>query len=175
MSPRLAVSVISVVAILLMMLVEMQLSRYNERRLRAAGAVEPHCDVYRVMAWAYPLAFIVMAVEGALAGPVPGTTTIVGGALLGAAKALKFWAIAALGERWTFRVLVPPAAPLVSGGPYAFVRHPNYVAVIGELVSMALLVGARVTGPVATLLFALLIRQRIRVEERALQRHPPCS
>ena len=174
MSPQLAISAISVTAVLLMMLAEMQLSRYNERALRARGAAEPPDDVYRTMAWVYPGLFVVMGLEGALLGPPPGVTTLAGAALLGVSKALKFWAIASLGTRWTFRVLVPRGAPMVTGGPYAFVRHPNYVAVMGELASMALLVGARMSGPVALLVFGVLIRHRIRVEEAAL-RHPPCS
>jgi methyltransferase len=174
MSPQVAVSVIAGIAVLLMMLAEMQLSRHNERVLRARGAVEPPEDVYRTMAWAYPAFFVVMAVEGAIFGPAPGPATLAGAALLGVSKALKFWAIAALGGRWTFRVLVPPGGALVTGGPYAFLRHPNYVAVMGELASMGLLVGARISAPVAMVLFGVLIRQRIRVEETAL-RHPPCS
>jgi methyltransferase len=71
-------------------------------------------------------------------------------------------------------VLVLSGAPLVTQGPYAFVRHPNYIAVVGELLGMALLVGARVTGPLASVLFSLLLARRIRVEDRAL-RHPPGS
>jgi methyltransferase len=88
--------------------------------------------------------------------------------VLVASKALKGWAIASLGRRWTFRVLVVPGASLVTRGPYALARHPNYIAVIGELAGMALLVGARVIGPIATVLFSLLIRRRISVENRAL-------
>src|SRR5262245_6405145 len=159
MSPQLAVSAISAVAVLLMMLVESQLSRYNERSLRAAGAFEPPDDVYRIMSWAYPGAFVAMALEGAFFGPPPGLVTLVGAGLLGASKVLKFWAIASLGRRWTFRVLVPPGSALVVTGPYSVVRHPNYIAVVGELVSMALLVGARVTGPIAVLFFGLLLRK----------------
>ena len=174
MSPQVAISATAVAAVLLMMLAEMQLSRYNERTLRANGAVEPPDDVYRTMAWVYPLLFVVMGLEGAAWGQTPGITTLVGVILLGVSKGLKFWAIAALGTRWTFRVLVPPGSALVTTGPYGFLRHPNYVAVMGELASMALIVGARVTGPVAMLLFGVLIRHRIRVEETAL-RHPPCS
>jgi methyltransferase len=174
MSPQVAISATAVIAMLLMMLAELQLSRYNERTLRALGAVEPRDDVYRTMAWVYPLLFVLMALEGAAWGPAPGVTTLAGVVLLGASKALKFWAIASLGSRWTFRVLVPPGSSLVSTGPYGLLRHPNYVAVMGELASMALVVGARVTGPVAMLLFGVLMRHRIRVEETAL-RHPPCS
>ena len=174
MSGSLAVSAISVVAVLLIMVAESRLSTRNERTLRAAGAVEPQDDVIAAMAVAYPGSFLAMALEGALSGPEPGSTTITGGELYGAAKALKFWAIGSLGARWTFRVLVPPGAPLVVTGPYAYLRHPNYVAVIGELAGFAILVGASISGPLATLLFAWLIRRRIKVEERAL-RHPPCN
>ena len=155
------------------MLVEAAISRRNEKRLLARGAVEPAGDVYRTMQWAYPGAFVAMAFEGALVGPVPGLATYVGGALMLFSKLLKYWAIASLGHRWTFRVLVVPD-PLVTRGPYQWMRHPNYVAVIGELVSMALLVGARVAGPVGILLFSLLIKRRIAVEDRAL-RHLTCS
>jgi methyltransferase len=168
MSPTVAVTCIALLAVLLMMLVELQLSRFNERTMRARGATEPAADVYATMAWVYPACFVAMAIEGALLGPAPGSGTLVGVALFGAAKALKFWAIATLGVRWTFRVLVVPGTPLVSRGPYAWLRHPNYVAVVGELVSFAVLVGAPLTGLVSVVAFGTLLRRRIRVEERAL-------
>ena len=159
-------------AVLCMMLGESLISRRHTQQLLQRGAVEPPDDVYSMMRWAYPGAFLAMAVEGALSSP-PGAPIVAAGALLlGAAKALKWWAMASLGPRWTFRVLVVPDAPLVNTGPYAVVRHPNYVAVVGELLSMALLVGAAVTGPIAVLLFSLLLRQRMRIEDRAL-RYPP--
>lgn len=168
------IAVVSLLAVLLVMLAESQVSRRNERRLRQYDVLEPPDDVYWMMRWAYPAAFVAMAAEGALFGPPAGVTTIAGVVLLGVSKALKWWAVASLGTRWTFRVLIVPGAPLVRSGPYAVLRHPNYVAVVGELVSMALLVGARVSGPVVTLLFGLLLRQRIRVENRVLQ-YPPCT
>ena len=60
----------------------------------------------------------------------------------------------------------------MDAGPYALLRHLNYVAVVGELLGMALLVGAAVTGPIAVLLFTPLLRQRIRIEDRALRLSP---
>lgn len=168
------VATVSLIAVLLMMGAELLLSRRHDARLRALGAWEPPGDVYATMRWAYPGAFVLMAVEGGVAGPMPGLATIAGVVVLAASKLLKAWAIAALGPRWTFRVLVVPGAPLVTHGPYAFVRHPNYIAVIGELLGMALVVGARATGPLAIVLFSLLLRRRIAVENRAL-RHPSCS
>src|SRR5262245_14603139 len=173
MSPVLIASLASL-AVFGMMLVEWRISMRNERRLRDAGAIEPAQDVYATMQWVYPAAFAVMALEGAILGSGSRITTFAGALLMTASKALKFWAIASLGWRWTFRVLVVPGAPLVGHGPYAMLRHPNYVAVIGELVSMAVLVNAWVTGPLAMVLFSLLLRSRISVENRAL-RHPACS
>ena len=46
--------------------------------------------------------------------------------------------------------------------------HPNYVAVVGELAGVALLTGARVSGPLATLAFGLLMMKRVAIERRAL-------
>lgn len=165
---RLVVASASLLIVLVIMVAELLLSRRNERRLRARGAWEPADDVYRTMRWAYPAAFVLMAVEGGVIGADPGPATVGGALVLAASKSLKAWVIASLGPRWTFRVLVLPGAALVTRGPYAFARHPNYIAVIGELAGMALLVGARVTGPLATVLFSLLIRRRIAVENRAL-------
>jgi methyltransferase len=172
-SPFLVASV-ALLAVFAMMLVELRISRHNERLLRGSGAVEAPRDVYARMQWAYPGAFVAMAVEGAIFGSGPGLNTLIGTLLMVLSKAVKYWAVASLGHRWTFRVLVVPGSSLVVHGPYAVVRHPNYIAVVGELVSMALLVDARVAGPVATLLFSLLLRHRIRVENEAL-RHLTCS
>ena len=163
-----AVAGLALLAVLLLMLAELWLSRINERALRRRGAVEPPDEAYRIMKWAYPGVFVVMAVEGTLYGPAPGAITAAGAALLVVSKVFKFWAIASLGSRWTYRVLVVPGTPLVTRGPYALIRHPNYVAVVGELIGMALLVGARVSGPVCLLLFGSLLRRRVRAEEHAL-------
>ena len=92
-----------------------------------------------------------------------------------ASKVLKYWAIGALGERWSFRVLVQPGRPLVTTGPYAYIAHPNYVAVIGELVGTAMMVNAAVSGPVMIGAFALVLRRRVRVESHALRGTPPFS
>jgi methyltransferase len=168
LSSSATVAVLATLGALVVMLAELFVSRANERDLRAMGAVEPEGDVHRVMAGVYPLAFVAMGIEGAADGPVPGTITLAGVGVFTAAKALKYWAISSLGIRWTFRVLVLPNAPLVTRGPYAWLRHPNYVAVIGEFAGFALTVGAIITAMVAIPAFAVLIWRRIAVEEQAL-------
>jgi methyltransferase len=98
---------------------------------------------------------------------------VAGLTVFAAAKALKWWAILALGPAWTFRVIVVRGAAQVAGGPYAFLRHPNYVAVVLELAGIALASGARITGPLATLAFGVLMMRRITVEEQALREARP--
>ena len=153
--------------VLLLMLLEQRRSARNERALRSAGAFEPPADVYAMMAVTYPLAFVAMAAEGWTRGGA-GAAVWGGVAIFALGKALKYWAISALGSRWTFRVLVPPASNLVQTGPYRWLRHPNYIGVILELIGFAAIVGAPVTGILSVVGFATLIRQRIRVEEAAL-------
>nr|HRC86988.1 isoprenylcysteine carboxylmethyltransferase family protein [Thermoanaerobaculia bacterium] len=98
---------------------------------------------------------------------LPGLATVALAVAL-AALLLRVWVIRTLGERWTTRVIVLPGAPVVAGGPYRFLRHPNYLAVILELAALPLVHTAWVTALAASLGNAFLLRERIRVEERAL-------
>ena len=85
------------------------------------------------------------------------------------AQALRYWAIASLGRRWNTRVLVLPGAALVRTGPYRWLRHPNYVAVVIELAAVPLLFDAVWTAAiVGALNLALLLGVRIPCENRAL-------
>ena len=165
-----AVAVITSLAALLIMAGEAVLSSFNERQLRARGAIEPDGDVIGAMRWVYPGAFVAMGVEGALTGPAPANILMGGLALFGLAKALKVWAISSLGPRWTYRVLVLPGAPLITSGPYRVIPHPNYLAVVGEIVSVAMIVWAPITGVLSTIGFGWLMIARIRIENRALGR-----
>ena len=170
MNQAIAIAAVTIIAMLLIMAGEAVLSAFNEAQLRAKGAIEPQGDVIGTMRWAYPLAFVAMGVEGALTGPAPRDVLMYGLALLGVAKALKLWAITTLGSRWTYKVLVLPNAPLINSGPYAFLSHPNYVGVVGEIASVAMIVWAPITGVLATIGFGWLMIKRIAIENRALGR-----
>ncbi len=151
------------------MLLEARRSSRNEQALRAMGAQEPDDDVYGWMQVVYPGCFLAMIAESWWRAVVPDGMFVAGVVVFMFAKALKYWAIGTLGWRWTFRVLVPPRSTLVLAGPYRFLRHPNYLAVAGELGGMALMAHAVITGPLALAAFGLLMLLRIRVEERALR------
>jgi methyltransferase len=151
------------------MLVEARRAAGNERAQRARGGVEPAGDVYELMQVMYPASFLLMLAEGAWRGTPPLPIFVAGAAIFAASKALKWWAIVSLGRFWTFRVIVVPGSRRVVSGPYRFIPHPNYVAVVGEFVGVAAMTGAAVLGPLALLAFAALLVKRIAIEERALR------
>lgn len=90
-------------------------------------------------------------------------------ALVLGSQALRWWCIATLGRRWNTRVIVVPGLPLVQRGPYRYLSHPNYVAVVVEGIALPLVHSAWVTAMVFTVLNAGLLLVRIRVENAALQ------
>jgi methyltransferase len=149
------------------MAVETRRAAAHERAQLARGGIEAPGDVYALMRIAYPAAFLLMLGESILLH-ADAPLFAPGLALFGAAKALKWWAIRSLGRAWTFRVIVVPGSALVRSGPYRVLRHPNYLAVAGELAGVAVMTGARIAGPVATVGFSLLMLRRIAIENRAL-------
>lgn len=149
--------------------VELVLSARNARLARARGGIETGKGHYPVMAAFHGLFLVACAVEVVLLRrPFPGAAGWVAlGVVLGA-QALRYWAIATLGWRWNTRIVVVPGTPPVTAGPYRWVRHPNYLAVIAEMIALPLVHGAWLTALVFSLGNALLLRVRIRAEERAL-------
>jgi methyltransferase len=155
------------------MLLEAQRASRNERAQRARGGIEPPDDVYKLMRVAYPGAFAAMLAEGAARGWPPAPVFAAGVLVFALGKAFKWWAILTLGPSWTFRVIVVPGAPLVAGGPYRWIRHPNYAGVVGELAGVAAAVNAPITGAIAIAGFGWLLLKRIAVEERTLRAADP--
>ncbi|WP_244872204.1 isoprenylcysteine carboxyl methyltransferase family protein [Catellatospora sp. TT07R-123] len=89
-------------------------------------------------------------------------------ALVVASQALRWWCVATLGQRWNTLVIVVPGLPLVARGPYRWLRHPNYVAVVVEGIALPLVHTAWVTALAFTLANAAVLAVRIRVENAAL-------
>jgi methyltransferase len=83
-------------------------------------------------------------------------------------QGLRWWCITVLGRQWNTRVIVVPGLHLVAGGPYRWLRHPNYVAVVAEGIALPLVHTAWLTALVFTVLNIPLLAIRIRTEEAAL-------
>lgn len=148
---------------------ELRLSRRNAAWAFARGGVEAGQGHYPVMAAFHTLFLGACAAEVILVPRAfPGVLGWAALAAAVAAQALRYWAVRTLGPRWNTRVIVVPDLPPVTGGPYRYLRHPNYVAVVLEMVAVPLIHGAFVTAAVFSLGNALLLAARIRAEEAAL-------
>ncbi|HLS25953.1 MAG TPA: isoprenylcysteine carboxylmethyltransferase family protein [Beutenbergiaceae bacterium] len=148
---------------------ELVVARRNAAWAFARGGVEDGAGHYPVM---------VVLHTGLLAGalvevwwlqreflPVLGFLML---ALALGSQVLRWWCIATLGPRWNTRVIVVPGLPLVRRGPYRWLHHPNYVAVVVEGFALPLVHTAWVTATVFTVANAALLAVRIRTENRAL-------
>ncbi len=153
-------------------LLELVITERNARQLRARGGFEvgrahflPMALLHTGLLAAAPLEVFgfdrpfIPALGGAMFLAVVGT------------MALRYWAIASLGDRWTTRVFVVPGEPPVAKGPYRWLRHPNYLAVIVEVAALPLVHTAWWTAIAFSVGNALVLRTRIRVEEEALAAH----
>ncbi|MBX3498489.1 MAG: hypothetical protein KF889_03530 [Alphaproteobacteria bacterium] len=158
-----ALAIVGLVA--LQRLGELVYARRNTRALLAKGAVEvgrAHYPLFVLLHASWLLAIVAMLPP---APPIhwPALAALV------ALQALRLWVIATLGPYWTTRILTLPGAPLVRGGPYRFLRHPNYAVVVGEIAVLPLVFGLVGVAIVFSILNALLLWWRIRVEDQALE------
>lgn len=160
-------------AVVVERLVELVVSRRHERRLRGRGAVEAGRGHYPWMVALHATLFAACLAEVWLLGrPFVPALAAVMALLVALTMTLRYWTIATLGDRWTTRVLVLPGAPLVTGGPFRLLRHPNYLAVAVEVFAIPLLHAAWLTAALWGGANLILLAVRIRVEERALAGGP---
>ncbi|MGW6745678.1 isoprenylcysteine carboxyl methyltransferase family protein [Streptomyces sp. NPDC055025] len=149
---------------------ELVVARRNTRWSLERGAVERGQGHYPPMVVLHTALLLGCLAEVWLTGrpfaPALGWTMF---AVAVAAQGLRWWCIRTLGPRWNTRVLVVPGLPLVTGGPYRLLRHPNYVAVVAEGLALPLVHGAWITALVFTVLNAALLTVRIRCENGALE------
>lgn len=150
-------------------LAELVVSRRNLEWSRARGGVEYGREHYPAMVVLHVGLLVGCLVEVRVSDPRPhpvlAASMLV---LVVASQALRWWCIATLGRRWNTRIVVVPGLPRITAGPYRFLPHPNYVAVVVEGFALPLVGSAWVTAVVFTVLNALLLRVRIREEDAAL-------
>lgn len=116
------------------------------------------------------------------------TVTIAGTALFGSrtanrsllwlllsAQVLRVWTLGTLGRRWNTRGAVPADLDVETGGPYRYVRHPNYAVVAVELATLPASFRLWRLAAFATVVNALLLTVRIRDEEQLLRQRPGWS
>ena len=154
-------------------LVEIQLSARNQRRLAAQGAAkvrEPH---FPWMVLLHAGVLISAALEVLLLRrPLIPALALPMGVLFVLANALRWWVIATLAVHWNVQVMDSTQLGIVAHGPYRWIRHPNYVSVIVELIALPLIHTAWLTAVWASACNLWVLRRRLEVEERILSADP---
>lgn len=147
---------------------ELRLAKRNRQLLLEMGGREYFPETYPIMVALHSLFFVALIFEAP--GQVPfDLTTFVCLLLLAALMAMRYWCIFSLGVYWNTRIMVVPGAKVVRSGPYRFLRHPNYLVVTLEFALLPLLMRAPITLVIFSLANLAVLRQRIRLEETALQ------
>ncbi len=147
---------------------ELWISTRHIRALKAQGGVEhgrSHFPFIVALHTLFPLALVAEVVG---LRTQPGRWGALWFGLWIATQVLRFAVVRALGPYWNTRVVVVPGMELVRHGPYRYMRHPNYAAVVGELIAAPLMFGAWRTAVVFSIANAILLRIRMGVENRAL-------
>ncbi len=150
-------------------LVELALSRRHQRALAANGAKPLPEPLFGAMVGLHAGILIGAVVEVAvLRRPFTPAVGVPALLVLALANLLRFWVIATLGVHWNVRVVRSLPLGVVTGGPYRFVRHPNYLAVFLELLALPLVHGAYLTALGGAVLHAAILRRRVALEESVL-------
>ncbi len=176
MSTSLTLYAVLLGAVGLERLAELVVSKRNAAWAFARGGVETGLGHYPVMVVLHTGLLVGALAEAVLLDrpfhPGLGWAMLV---LVVAAQVLRWWCITTLGPQWNTRVIVVPGLGRVSGGPYRWFSHPNYVAVVVEGLALPLVHAAWVTAGVFTVLNAALLRVRLRSEEDALRALAPAT
>ncbi|WP_431045216.1 isoprenylcysteine carboxyl methyltransferase family protein [Streptomyces sp. P1-3] len=148
---------------------ELAVATRHTRWARAHGGVEHGPGHYPAMVAVHTGLLVGMLAEVRLAHrpflPYAGCTAL---ALAAGAQALRWWCVGTLGKRWNTRVIVVPDLPLIATGPYRFLRHPNYLAVVVEGAALPMVHTAWLTAIAFTAANAAVLAVRLRVENTAL-------
>lgn len=160
-------------------IVELRWSARNEAVIRSAGGREHAPWQLQAMKVLHTSWFLAMLLEVyVLQRPFLPALSLGALILVAAGQSLRYAAILSLRWRWTVNVMTLPGRPPVREGIYRYLRHPNYLGVILEILAVPLLHTAYITSIVFSVANLLLLRTRIQTEDRALldaAASPPAS
>jgi methyltransferase len=154
-------------------LLELQVSRRNQRALAAKGVAKIHEPHFRWMVLLHTAILCGAALEVLLLRrPLIPALAVSMGALFTLANILRWWVIRTLAGHWNVEVMASSPVGVVTSGPYRWVRHPNYVAVVAELFSLPMMHTAWITSLLGTAAHLEILRRRINVEDAVLLSNP---
>ena len=142
---------------------ELALARYNTGKLLARGAIEIGANHYPLIVSVHAAWLVALWVWGR-----DQDVNLLALALFVVLQGVRLWVLATLGPRWTTRIIVLPGEPLVASGPYRYFSHPNYAVVVAEIALLPLALHLPLLAAIFTMLNAVALVVRIRIEARAL-------
>jgi methyltransferase len=147
-------------------LLELVIARRNTQRLMAQGAVEVGASHYPVMVAMHTAWLVAVVAWVVFKNPQLNVPLL---ALYVVLQIFRLWVMVSLGAYWTTRIITVPNVPLVRTGPYKYLRHPNYVVVVLEIVLLPLVVDALSIAIIFSVANAAMLAVRIRAEEKTLK------
>jgi len=158
-----SLATIILVLVTLQRLGELVLSRRNTRALLARGGIEVGARHYPLIVAVHAAWLVALWIFGR-----DQEVDLLALALFVVLQGVRVWILAALGARWTTRIIVLPGEKLVATGPYRYLSHPNYAVVAGEIAVLPLALQLPVVAVAFTILNAIVLTIRIRAETRAI-------
>lgn len=154
-------------------LVETRISSRHQRRLAAQGVAKLPEKHFRWMVLLHIGILVSAGIEVVmLRRPMIPALALATGALFVLSNALRWWVIATLAEHWNIQVMASTRLGVVTTGPYRWVRHPNYVAVFVELLTLPLIHTAWLTALWGSAAHLGVLRRRMALEEAVLLADP---
>ena len=158
--------------VIIQRLVELEIARRNTLYAKSLGGYEIGKEHYSLIVILHVAFLGSLILETLVRDHIQIKPVPIFLAIFFLAQILRIWVIASLGRMWNTRILIIPNSKPVTGGPYRYLKHPNYLVVILEIATLPLSFGALGTAIVFSGLNLALLRIRIKVEEEGLKQIP---
>lgn len=159
---------ILILLVCLQRIAELAVAKRNEKWMLQQGAYEAGASHYPFIVALHVSFFISLILEVVFFDKTLSTWWPLWFSLFVVAQFARVWSLRSLGRFWNTKIIVLPGASIVKKGPYRWIRHPNYVVVVTEILVLPLLFQAYYTAFIFSVLNAFILSIRIAAEEQAL-------
>jgi methyltransferase len=173
LTPSLIAFLILLLAVGALRIIEMRISRGNQLKMISRGVARPQDTSFGIVAFVHTAVLIGAAVEAVfLQRPFIPWLATVAFAVFVLSNAIRFWVVVTLGQLWTVQVMDSTNLGIITTGPFRYVRHPNYLGVILEMISLPLIHTAWITAIAGSAAYSIALTRRVTTEERYLLANP---
>ncbi|KMJ56094.1 isoprenylcysteine carboxyl methyltransferase [Bacillus sp. LL01] len=155
--------------VMLQRVIEVIIANQNAKWIKKKGGYEAGAEHYKYIVAMHALFFVALLIEISFMGTEVVRWSIIPLIIFLITQVVRVWALSSLGRFWNTRIMILPGAKVVAKGPYRFMRHPNYVIVAMEILALPFIFQAYWTAFIFSILNVMILRIRIREEERALK------